>query len=224
MCPGIKAWIVMELVSPTMLLTSYLNHPLSSAVPPFFSPATLLAGLFIAHYTNRALVSPLRTPVRSRAHFIIPLGASLFNLFNGSLMGSYLSSSISQDLWQTNRLFWPGVGLFVLGLAGNILHDEILLNLRRHVPHGDDGKPRYAIPYGWLYRWVSYPNYLCEWVEWLGFALAACPKPTTVAAPWIFFIAEIAVMLPRAVKGHEWYHQKFENYPAERKAVVPYLL
>ncbi|KAH7099031.1 3-oxo-5-alpha-steroid 4-dehydrogenase-domain-containing protein [Auriculariales sp. MPI-PUGE-AT-0066] len=221
---GIKAWMIMESVSPVALLTSYLKHPLSKATPPIAHPATLLVGLYVAHYANRAIISPLRTPNRSRAHLVIPLAASLFNTFNGALMGAYLSSSIRPNLWTSNPLFWPGVALFVLGLAGNIVHDEVLLDLRRSTPHGPDGKPHYAIPYGWLYRWISYPNYFCEWVEWLGFAIAACPKPTTVAAPWLFFIAEIAVMLPRALRGHEWYHDKFKDYPRERKAVIPFLL
>lgn len=221
---GIRAWIVMELVSPLCLLASFLKHPLSRATPPLRSPAGLLTGLFVAHYTNRALISPLRTPVRSRAHVVIPLSAMAFNTLNGSLMGSFLSSSVPSDLWSTNAWFWPGVALWFAGFVGNIVHDEILINLRRTTPHGPDGKPRYAVPYGFLYKWVSYPNYLCEWLEWLGFALAACPTPRSTAAPWIFFVAEVCTMLPRAVKGHKWYHEKFPDYPRERAAVIPFVL
>lgn len=37
--------------------------------------------------------------------------------------------------------------------------------------------------------------------------------------------AEIAAMLPRAIRGHQWYHEKFGNqYPSERKAVIPFLI
>lgn len=220
---GIKSWIVMELVSPTCLLRAYLTHPLSKATPPLFSPASLLTGLFLIHYTNRSLISPLRTPVRSRAHISVPLSAIGFNLLNGSLMGAFLSSSVPQNAWD-HPLFWPGVGLWVAGFVGNIVHDEILLNLRRKTSHGADGKPHYAIPFGYLYKFVSYPNYLCEWVEWLGFALAACPTPSATAAPWVFFVAEIMTMFPRAWRGHEWYHQKFTDYPKERKVVIPFIL
>ncbi|KAG6331669.1 hypothetical protein ID866_7417 [Astraeus odoratus] len=31
-------------------------------------------------------------------------------------------------------------------------------------------------------------------------------------------------MLPRALNGHSWYHDKFPEYPKERKVVVPFLL
>jgi len=41
----------------------------------------------------------------------------------------------------------------------------------------------YAIPHGGLYTLVSFPNYLCEWVEWFGFALAASPIPDFALLP-----------------------------------------
>ena len=94
-------------------------------------------------------------------------------------MGTWLSAAgnVRMHAW-----FWPGVALWFAGFVGNIVHDEILLNLRRKTMHGPDGKPHYAIPYGYLYRWVSYPNYLCEWVEWAGFALAAAPFPALLGS------------------------------------------
>ncbi|KIM82634.1 hypothetical protein PILCRDRAFT_7975, partial [Piloderma croceum F 1598] len=93
----------------------------------------------------------------------------------------------------------------------------------------------YAIPHGYLYKYISYPNYLCEWLEWLGFALAAAPLPyplnpsspptIAIAPPWIFFLGEVLLMAPRALKGHRWYKEKFgERYPRERRAVVPFLI
>ena len=125
---------------------------------------------------------------------------------------------------------------------GNLLHDEVLFNIRRRALRRkaeakekgeEDTQPHYGIPYGYLYRWISYPNYFSEWVEWAGFALAAAPLPTlsqgltgfmTAAPPWLFFFAEFCVMLPRAYRGHQWYHSKFPDYPKERKAVIPFLL
>ena len=79
-----------------------------------------------------------------------------------------------------------------------------------------DGKEKkagehYAVPHGLLYRYISYPNYFCEWLEWIGFALAAAPLPSftslgaviaTVSPPWLFFANEIWLMLPRAYTGH----------------------
>ncbi|KAG5638858.1 hypothetical protein H0H81_009409 [Sphagnurus paluster] len=254
---GIKAWIVMELVSPILFLWSFLTSPLSTGThtsPSLLSPQSLLAGLYLIHYANRALISPLRTPSRSKSHISVPLSAILFNTINGSLMGSYLNSSVAQTHLAgvfSRAGFWAAIAMWSFGLVGNIWHDEVLLTLRRHAQSKANAKPgtgeHYAIPYGGLYAFVSYPNYLCEWFEWLGFALAAAPLPTislaslislpsTLAAPaslfapsltppYIFLFSEVLLMLPRAVRGHKWYHQRFgASYPPDRRAIIPFLL
>ncbi|KAG6809842.1 hypothetical protein H0H92_014534, partial [Tricholoma furcatifolium] len=133
----------------------------------------------------------------------------------------------------------------------------ILLNIRRNArskgkARDGDGTEHYSIPQGGLYSLVSYPNYLCEWIEWAGFALAAAPIPfptlslnpfspfealkaviqapassfaPMLTPPYIFLLNEVLLMLPRAVRGHKWYHSRFgASYPAERRAVIPFLI
>jgi 3-oxo-5-alpha-steroid 4-dehydrogenase 1 len=190
-------------------------------------------------------------------------------------MGSYLSSPIARiylnaaNTYQ-NPIFYVGLVLWGLGFAGNVLHDEILHDIRRKAKSKGKGKAvensnskttqnreHYAIPQGWLFNYVSYPNYFCEWVEWFGFALAAAPFPLALSSislasltsmfskdailsilsepshsfapqltpPYIFLITEVLLMFPRAYRGHQWYRSKFgEQYPKERKIVVPFLL
>ncbi|KAF5330388.1 hypothetical protein D9619_005466 [Psilocybe cf. subviscida] len=272
---GIKSWIVMELVSPAMFIYNYYTSPLTMNRPPLFppgssllypDPVSILAVCFLAHYVNRALVSPLRTPSRSKTHLIVPLAGIVFNVLNGSLLGAYFSSPFTRmyHLSGIRPQFYIGLAIWALGLVGNIYHDEILMNIRRKAQlkgkGRDDGAKgeHYSIPTGGLYRWVSYPNYLCEWIEWLGFAIAAGPFPfdlshinlATLAAsllnvqtykdlintpasnfapnlspPWIFLVSEVLLMLPRAYRGHQWYHTKFgDSYPKERKAAIPFIL
>lgn len=246
---GIKSWICMELIAPITLAYAFLNNPLSTGPHPPLTlshPPTFLSALYIIHYLNRALISPLRTPSRSKSHIGVTLSAIGFNITNGALLGTYLASPAAQAFLSgafARPAFWAGVVLWALGLAGNILHDEILLNIRRSSkakgkarassPPKQGRQEHYAVPHGGLYRLISYPNYFCEWCEWFGFALAAAPPPSlaslsafvaTAAPPWLFFLAEIAVMFPRAWKGHQWYHEKFPDYPKERKAVIPFLL
>ena len=46
----------------------------------------------------------------------------------------------------------------------------------------------------------------------------------SVAPPWAFLFAEVVTMLPRAVRGHAWYHERFRGaYPKERRVVIPFL-
>jgi len=268
----------MEIVSPIMFMYTLATAPLAQhnpGLPSITSPQGLLAILFLLHYANRAIISPLRTPSRSKHHIVVSLAGIFFNILNGSMMGSHLSSPFTlrwfQQPYATQRIeFKLGLALWALGFVGNVMHDEILLNIRRKAnaagkaresANGQAKEEHYAIPYGLLYKYISYPNYFCEWIEWFGFALASGPFPfrlsslsladlaflsspvhwiyaivTTViepsanfapnlSPPWIFFLTEIVLMLPRAYKGHQWYKERFgDSYPKERKAVIPFLL
>ncbi|KAG6882424.1 hypothetical protein C0993_010592 [Termitomyces sp. T159_Od127] len=258
---GIKSWIVMEVVAPASFLYSFFSSPTR---PTFFSSQSLLASLYLLHYLNRALLSPLRTPSRSKSHISVPISGISFNLINGFLLGTYLASPAAQTYLAHAALrptFLLGIVIWALGAAGNIWHDEILLNIRRNAR--SKGKARdgantehYAIPHGGLYALVSYPNYFCEWVEWAGFALAASPSPDlsslslsfspisvfevlrgvvieapaasfipSLTPPYIFLFNEVLLMLPRAVRGHQWYRTRFgPAYPPERRAVIPFLV
>ncbi|KAG9027537.1 hypothetical protein FRB95_007638 [Tulasnella sp. JGI-2019a] len=237
---GTLAWMLMEIPSPLVLLYTYTGSP-STTLTRFSSErnptASFLVFLWLIHYANRAIISPLRTPNRSRVHAIVLLAGVAFNFTNAFLVGSWLGSGIVQpNAWRSSSVFWFGVSIFVAGLIGNIWHDEVLLRIRRDKIESEkqeggreDGKPYYAIPFGGLYRFISYPNYFCEWLEWSGFAFAASvasgwSTPIYNSPPWLFVINEIAEMLPRALSGHRWYHSKFESYPKERKAVIPFLL
>ncbi|KIJ15520.1 hypothetical protein PAXINDRAFT_76989, partial [Paxillus involutus ATCC 200175] len=242
---GIKSWIVMELVSPIAFVYALAKAPLASSkadVGPLTGPQLFLASLFIIHYANRALISPLRTPSRSKSHIAVPLAGCFFNIVNATLMGSYLGSSAASAFLTgafERPSFWVGVTVWFAGLCGNILHDEILLNIRRNAKakgkaklDNKKQKEHYGIPHGYLYTYISYPNYFCEWTEWFGFALAAAPVPpmTSFAAivraiqpPWLFFLSEIFLMIARAYRGHQWYHEKFPDYPKERKVVIPFV-
>jgi 3-oxo-5-alpha-steroid 4-dehydrogenase 1 len=161
---GTIAWIVMELPSPFTLFWTYNSvSPITS--PTHYGPR-LLVGIYLIHYVNRALISPLRTTSRSPSHVIVVLAGIAFNIVNGSLMGTYLGS-IAKAFGNTSVQlpfgFWIGVLGALAGLASNIWHDEVLLRLRKN-PSGGDAKrqnhkvkaPRYSVPYGGLYRFISY--------------------------------------------------------------------
>lgn len=125
-------------------------------------------------------------------------------------MGAYLSSPAVRIYLKGQGgfggvRFWVGMGLAVVGFVGNVAHDEILLNIRRNTKK-DPKRPgeHYAIPHGLLFRYISFPNYFCEWVEWFGFVLASSPISTfssgsalmeSINPPWVFLLSEILLML-----------------------------
>jgi protein-S-isoprenylcysteine O-methyltransferase Ste14 len=81
------------------------------------------------------------------------------------------------------------------------------------------GEGGYKILRGWLYERVSCPNYLGEILVWCGWALA-----TWSLAGAVFLLWTVANLIPRALSNHQWYRQHFDNYPENRKAVLPGIL
>ena len=174
--------------------------------------SVLVASIYGGHYVYRSLIYPmLSPPSAARASIWVVVMAFAFNVVNSSVLGGW------------GVLLWPELGLMlsdavglvlvVLGFTVHFTADAHLRGLR--VNHG----PGYHIPQGGLYRWVSCPNYLGELIQWLGLAVVM-----DALAGWTFFIWTAANLLPRAVQHHRWYIHRFQDYPSDRKAVLPGLL
>ncbi len=192
-------------------LTFFLSGGHSDALVPL-----IFICIWQTHYFYRSIIFPLRVAKGSK-----PVGLSgaafgiVFNSINGFLNGYAFSHSehLLDASWLTTPYFMVGIALMVIGVSINIKSDTILRNLRKP---GDSG---YSIPRGFLYRWISVPNYFGEMIEWLGLAIAAC-TPAALA----FFLFTVANLFPRALAHHKWYLQKFPDYPKERKAIIPFVL
>lgn len=143
----------------------------------------------------------------------IMVSAIFFNLMNGFLNGYYLGNFVSYAVdWLYAPQFIVGFILFIAGFYINNKSDTMLLNLRK------PGETGYKIPRGFLFEKVSCPNHLGEIIEWSGFAIMTWNIASFSFALWTF-----ANLAPRSEAHHKWYKEKFEDYPKERKAVIPFL-
>jgi len=211
MIPNRMGWIIMELPSLIMFISFFLIGPNQMSIPllVFFL-------LYVIHYTNRSLIFPLRTHTsRKLIPLLIVVLAIFFNLINGFLNGYYFGS-ITQGYsieWLYDIRFILGFLMFISGMVINLKYDNMLLALRKSSRNG------YAIPTGGLFNVVSCPNFFGEILEWTGFAIMTW-SPAALA----FLVWTMVNLVPRALDHHKWYHSRFEDYPAERKALIPYLL
>ena len=211
MIPNRMGWIIMELPSLIMFITFSLIGPNQMNIPllVFFL-------LYVVHYTNRSIIFPFRTHTsRKLMPLLIVLLAIFFNLINGFLNGYYLGF-IAQGYsieWLYDIRFILGLLLFISGMSINLKYDNMLLALRKSSRNG------YAIPAGGLFKYVSCPNFLGEILEWTGFAIMTW-SPAALA----FLVWTMVNLIPRALDHHKWYLSRFEDYPAERKALIPYVL
>lgn len=203
-------WMLMEVPSLLSISYFYWTGPLS----PNWVTGTMY-GLWCAHYINRSFIYPFRQKnKRKRMPLLIVSSAVFFNVMNGFFNGYYLGHFADYAMdWFWSAPFFVGSVLFVAGAAINIDADNRLLNLRKP---GENG---YKIPRGGLFRRISCPNLFGEKLEWIGFAVL-CWNP----AAFSFALWTWANLLPRALAHHRWYHEKFDDYPKSRKAVIPFVL
>jgi protein-S-isoprenylcysteine O-methyltransferase Ste14 len=202
------AWVVMEAASPLFFGLCFITGNNHGIAPWVF------LGMWEAHYLHRAFIYPFSL----RGDRLMPISiisfGLIFNLMNAYLNGYYIFTLSTQytTKWLSDPRFIGGVTLFIAGYLINRSADRILRNLRA------PGETGYKIPQKGLYRWISCPNYLGEIVVWSGWALATWSLPGLAFAVWT-----IANLAPRARSHHTWYQETFPDYPAERKALVPWM-
>jgi 3-oxo-5-alpha-steroid 4-dehydrogenase 1 len=206
---GVPAWIVME-------LPAVLGMPIVfflSGRPPGPVEVVFLT-MWEAHYLHRTFVFPLRrrTSLEPVPALVVLLGI-VFNVGNGYLNGRWLGhfSPGYASEWLFDPRFLAGVAVFVLGMTINIHSDEVILDLRR-------SGGGYQIPQRGVHRLVASPNYLGEFLEWTGWAIATWSLAGLAFAVWTF-----GNLGPRARSHLRWYRKTFADYPPERKAILPFI-
>jgi len=209
--PNRTGWFLMEFPSLLVFILCFLFGPEG------IQPVTwIFFALYVSHYTNRSVIYPWRTRTSGKQMpLVIALMAVCFNLVNGFINGYYFSafSRIYDWDWLADARFITGSIIFAGGVFLNWWSDQILLDLRK------GGKKGYFIPKGGLFRWISCPNFFGEILEWTGFAILTWSPAALVFALWTF-----VNLVPRALDHHKWYRSTFEEYPPERKAIIPFLL
>ena len=205
--PARLGWIVME--SPCVVLMIFLTMI-------FYKNLNVVHYVFLilwlTHYIHRTFIYPFLVNMKNQKMPVsIPISALGFNLINVSIQfyGIFLSGEYSYQ-WFMNPYFCIGIGLFIIGMYINIKSDYYMISLRKI------NGPGYHQPNSFLYKYISSPNYFGEMIEWLGWAIL-----TASTAGLVFFLWTVANLFPRAIAHHKWYKKRFENYPKNRKAVIP---
>ena len=203
-------WVLMELPAVVAFAAFFLLGPNRGELVPL-----VLLAFWQLHYLNRTFVYPFRIRVGDRRMpLLIPVMAIAFNLLNAWINATWLSALGAYDgSWLRDPRFLIGAVIFLGGWYGNLHSDAVVRRLRA------PGETGYRIPQGGLFRWVSAPNYLCEIIEWCGWAIM-----TWSPAGLAFAVYTFANLGPRAFSNHRWYRETFEDYPPERKALIPYVL
>lgn len=207
-------WIILE--TPVLITVVYFYLAGVKASGEAINWSLLFVAAFFIHYFHRALIYPYRLKVKGkRMPVMIMLFAMSFYIINGYMIGYYFGAFKAYEIsWLADPRFITGIVMFAVGMVINIHSDNILIKLRK------PGETEYKLPRGGFFRWVSCPNYFGEMLEWIGFAIMSWSIVGLVFATWIAL-----PLMAQAVNAHRWYRGHFgSHYPAERRAIIPYLL
>ncbi|CAJ1953144.1 unnamed protein product [Sphenostylis stenocarpa] len=110
------------------------------------------------------------------------------------------------------NLLYPGIVMFVVGIIGNFYHHCLLSNLR------EKGEKEYKIPKGGLFEFVICPHYLSEIIQFYGISFISQTLYTLC-----FTVGTTFYLLGRSYSTRKWYLSKFEDFPKDVKAIIPFV-
>jgi 3-oxo-5-alpha-steroid 4-dehydrogenase 1 len=212
-------WFLMELPATLSFAFFFSRGPHRGELVPL-----VFCAMWLVHYGNRGFLFPLliRSPRGARASFsLLVVGAGwLVTSVHGYLHAEFIArlGRHYTPAWLHDPRFLLGLAVYYTSFALNIQSDATIRNLRTRAEVAAGAKP-YRIPRGGLFEYVTCPNYLTELSAWAGFALC-----TYSLAGVFIFVVSLANLLPRALATHAWYRARFADYPAGRKALVPFIL
>jgi 3-oxo-5-alpha-steroid 4-dehydrogenase 1 len=251
--PGRYAWAGAELIGP--LNVAYILFMLPGKLKPQPNASTSFLGtglpaqnetmalLYLVHYLNRAVISPLYiNPSMSPIHPFVTCFMVTFQYLNSTSIATWLVYSDADSSNEFRPILTIGVvvglTIFALGLAGNIWTETTLFDLRRGAAKRkakSEGKAVvtydkvYVIPPAeGFFKQILCPHYALEWLEWTGYWILGGAWSLgwgwKSAALW-FVLVEISTMAPRAYQAKVWYEQKFgKRAVGGRTAVIPGIL
>ncbi|KAI9930891.1 hypothetical protein ASPWEDRAFT_23231 [Aspergillus wentii DTO 134E9] len=145
--PGRVGWVIMELVAPINFLFVLWKLPQTLDIASLPLINKLVGSLYVIHYANRAVISPLfAAPSMSPIHALVVFAAVIFNWVNSSCIASWVVGyNVSTIGYKTDGgipsspqggsgsgyLPYLGLVLFFTGMIGNIYSDRTLFRLRR---------------------------------------------------------------------------------------------
>jgi len=161
----------------------------------FFVSAILYNG----HYIYRSSIYPFLTHSSKSMDLVPVLCASVFNFSNGLIQSYNILCTQPKDLNSMSFLYFTfGLVGFMLAWFGCFYSDSYLISLRQHRKG-----TQYVIPTAGLFQFTYSANYLCEFIQWVCFAVLT----QNSYSGWLFVFLTFSNLYPRAVKYRQFYLQ-----------------
>lgn len=222
-------WWLMELPATLSFLLTYLRSKSpqtkekNQEAGPSPRASKFLALVFLLHYAYRGWYFPLNIRVAKGAKSSFDIAISFIGAFFVALHG-YLHARMFKSLgahltdgWLASPRFLIGFAVYELGFWTMVHSDYTLRNLRPL----DGSGPRYKIPIGGAFKFVTSPHYLGEITAFGGLTMMTRSLPSLSV-----FLMTCFNLVPRAFHNQSWYLQKFgaEYASLGRKRLIPFVL
>jgi 3-oxo-5-alpha-steroid 4-dehydrogenase 1 len=193
--------------------------------PNYNKPVPIIFALHYAmHYSNRGWFFPFSIRVASGTKSSFSITVALTGVFVTSMHG-YLNAMWYSKFctyldwnWLTTPTCIFGLTLYHISFWSTIRSEYIMRHLRSNKNGTTEGS-RYKIPYGFLFKYLSSPQYFTELTGFLGWAIM-----TWSPAGVFIFLISCANLIPRALETHKWYQEKFKDeFPKDSKKLIPFI-
>ena len=196
---GLFVIYFLPIVAATIFAWSYL--PVASLIQWAVYSAVIL------HFTKRVLETLFLHKFSGTVDIkTAAMITTIYSIIAGAISYFNKQTIPAMDFW-----FYTGTVIFIIGELGSFYHHKLLVDLRKE----RDG---YHIPQGGLFKYVTCPHYFFELVAWFGIVLLSRHLFTLIA-----FLVAVGYLTARSIRTHQWYQQRFPDYPADRKYIVPFL-
>jgi len=215
---GWRTVFIIEYLGPIVFYVFFYLRPdfvygKGAALRPYSQVQNLALYLFVAHFVKREIETLFVHRFSLSTMPLMNLWKNCAHYWSAGLLIGYFVNRPDYTVNASQNLVWGSVAAWTLVELGNAITHVQLRNLRR------PGTKERRIPKGFLFEFLSCPNYTCEIAGWIAFTALTQSIPSL----W-FTIAGAAQMWMWAKKKHIRYRKEFENYPRNRKILIPFIL
>ncbi|KAI9555494.1 hypothetical protein GHT06_018009 [Daphnia sinensis] len=219
-------WMILTKNQLPFFISMYINSLSAHSCTTIASPqiSLLATSLFLLQVSRRAYESMYVTVFldskMNLGHYIV----GHFHYWGcGTILLSYAACQSLQDDHTNeeakNEIHLQhviGTVLFIITFYQQYIAHNTLANLRKK----PQNKQKYGLPQGGLFNYVSCPNFLCEIIIYLAINLVLGIDfyPWTLITFWVLTNQVMA-----ATVAQKWYKSKFKEFPATRKALIPFV-
>ncbi|KAJ3432112.1 polyprenol reductase [Anaeramoeba flamelloides] len=193
------------------IISPFLFHYVS-----FNHSSLIISVLFAVHFVRR-IIECLFLQV------FVDRRMNLFNLISGLSFYFFLAlgNLVEFQHYISFSKIILGSLIFVVASFLQCYSHFVLFGIRKKNPRAKSKDSYYEIPQGGLFKFVSAPHYLCEILIYFSFLYLNRLRSINFFLCFVFVCANLT---QRSFRIHNWYLNKFDNYPENRKKLIPFIL